>query len=269
MSDETTNHNWLLQAGNGQLDLRTGELKARPEPPTTGSPGSPGVPPVPPHSSRLAAYPPISPAARVKKDGGTRGTWGDPGDPPSEPLPTSLPDPDLQLRFLEALSSSGSVPEAARVVGIAPRTPRRWARDDDAFAKVMTKAKEVGMLVRLDVMEQEADRRAMEGVEKPVYQGGRLVGTRREYSDLLLIFRLKRADPAYRDSYPLVHVGQQVNIRVNFANGTASEFGADGAIRELDEQGRVVRTMSPDEYRARYKQSIALPAPPPSGGPDA
>ena len=41
------------------------------------------------------------------------------------------------------------------------------------------------------VLEPEAIRRTVEGVEKPVYHQGRQVGTVREYSDTLLIFLLK------------------------------------------------------------------------------
>jgi hypothetical protein len=42
-----------------------------------------------------------------------------------------------------------------------------------------------------DKLESEARRRAIEGVEEPVYQGGQLVGTRMVYSDSLLALLLK------------------------------------------------------------------------------
>ena len=49
-------------------------------------------------------------------------------------------------------------------------------------------------------MEREAYRRAVKGVEKPVYRGGQLVGTIREYSDSLLMFLLRARRPElYRD----------------------------------------------------------------------
>ena len=51
-----------------------------------------------------------------------------------------------------------------------------------------------------DMLEDEAVRRAKDGVERPVYQGGKLVGHVQEYSDTLLIFLLKGARPEkYRD----------------------------------------------------------------------
>lgn len=44
-------------------------------------------------------------------------------------------------------------------------------------------------------MEDEAFRRAVNGTEKPVYQGKELVGHVREYSDTLMIFMLKARRP--------------------------------------------------------------------------
>ena len=53
----------------------------------------------------------------------------------------------------------------------------------------------------VQVLEDEAIRRAYEGVERPVSQGGKKVGVVQEYSDTLLIFLLKGARPnKYRDN---------------------------------------------------------------------
>jgi hypothetical protein len=46
-----------------------------------------------------------------------------------------------------------------------------------------------------DVLEAEAWRRAVEGVERPIVSGGKVVTTVREYSDTLLIFLLKGRRP--------------------------------------------------------------------------
>ena len=46
------------------------------------------------------------------------------------------------------------------------------------------------------MLEDEAKRRAYEGVKKPVYQGGKRVGYVQEYSDTLLIFLLKGTNKA-------------------------------------------------------------------------
>jgi hypothetical protein len=47
----------------------------------------------------------------------------------------------------------------------------------------------------LDALEEEARRRAVDGVLEPVYQGGEKVGTIRKYSDALLMLLLKGKRP--------------------------------------------------------------------------
>jgi hypothetical protein len=57
-------------------------------------------------------------------------------------------------------------------------------------------------------LEDEAVRRAYEGVERPVFQGGKQVGVVREYSDTLLIFLLKALRPEkYRGVVPKTRRG--------------------------------------------------------------
>ena len=45
----------------------------------------------------------------------------------------------------------------------------------------------------------ECDRRALEGWDEPVYRKGQVMGIVRKYSDVLLIFRMKKLDPSYRE----------------------------------------------------------------------
>ena len=59
-----------------------------------------------------------------------------------------------------------------------------------------------------DALEAEARRRAVEGVRKPVYYRGEIVGTVKEYSDTLLIFLMKGAMPEkYRENVKIEHTG--------------------------------------------------------------
>lgn len=46
-----------------------------------------------------------------------------------------------------------------------------------------------------DILEAEAWRRAVEGVEEPVYQGGKEVGRIQRYSDTLMVLLLKGHKP--------------------------------------------------------------------------
>jgi hypothetical protein len=73
----------------------------------------------------------------------------------------------------------------------------RWRQSDPSFAQSCSEAMEAGT----DVIEQEARRRAVEGYDRPVYQGGTLVGVVRVYSDMLaaLLLRGRRAE-VYRDT---------------------------------------------------------------------
>lgn len=94
--------------------------------------------------------------------------------------------------MLAALSASGNVRLAAESAGIHRSMHYTWLRHDERYAEAVTAAMEEAA----DRLEEEARRRAVEGVEEPVYQGGKRVGTIRRYSDTLLIFLLKGARPA-------------------------------------------------------------------------
>lgn len=78
-------------------------------------------------------------------------------------------------------------------------------KEDTKFADGWESALDEGM----DWLELEARRRAVEGTLKPVYQGGKKVGTVREYSDILLIFLLKGGKPdKYRERRSIEHSGK-------------------------------------------------------------
>lgn len=98
--------------------------------------------------------------------------------------------------MIQALCRTGIVGEAAREVGIHRDTHYEWVKQDPKYAAEVEHAMESA----IDLLEAEAKRRAYEGVEEPVYQGGKQVGTIRKYSDTLLIFLMKGARPEkYRD----------------------------------------------------------------------
>lgn len=68
------------------------------------------------------------------------------------------------------------------------------------FAEAWDAAKRIGV----SALEDEAHRRAFEGVDKPVFYKGDECGSIREYSDLLAVFLLKAHDPAkYRENSKL------------------------------------------------------------------
>lgn len=98
--------------------------------------------------------------------------------------------------FFQALATGKTVSDACRKAGYARRSVYEWKADDEEFATRWREAEERA----LELMEKEADRRALKGVLKPIFQGGEKVGQVRVYSDTLLIFRLKAIAPEkYRE----------------------------------------------------------------------
>lgn len=108
-------------------------------------------------------------------------------------------------RFLLALEQTASVVKACELASIGRSTVYDWRDNDPEFAKDWDAAIERGC----DALEDEAVRRAHEGYDRPVYQGGERVGVIREYSDTLLIFLLKGRRPnKYRDRGTFEHTGK-------------------------------------------------------------
>ncbi len=93
--------------------------------------------------------------------------------------------------FLDGLSAGLSVTGACEQAVIGRRTVYEWREQDPDFAANWDAALEAGT----DILEDEARRRAVEGVEEPVFYQGKPVGQVRKYSDVLLIFLLKGRRP--------------------------------------------------------------------------
>lgn len=79
--------------------------------------------------------------------------------------------------FLNAIAAGCSVRAAADAAGAAFDKPHIWREQDSAFAERWQFAEEAGT----DLIEEEAYRRAVTGVEKPIYRGGEVVGHVADY----------------------------------------------------------------------------------------
>jgi len=111
--------------------------------------------------------------------------------------------------FLAALAAVGNVSEAAKAAGVSRAFVYTERKADPAFAALWDDALDSAA----DVMEREAFRRAVEGVDEPVFGptgrglGSGEIGTIRKYSDTLLIFLLKGARPnKYRETTRNINV---------------------------------------------------------------
>jgi hypothetical protein len=98
--------------------------------------------------------------------------------------------------FMSELAQTGSARRAARTSGYGRTQLYLRRQTDAAFAEAWDDA----VSTYVEALEAEADRRAVEGVVKPVFYLGEQCGEVRQYSDTLLIFRLKALRPEmYRD----------------------------------------------------------------------
>jgi hypothetical protein len=104
---------------------------------------------------------------------------------------------DLRQRlFLAAFARVPRIGRAAKAAGVSTVTVWHWRNrpDDLAFQAAFARAYQLG----IEAAEGELWRRGVEGVEKPIYQSGRMCGTVREFDTGALTFALKAN---YREKY--------------------------------------------------------------------
>lgn len=142
------------------------------------------------------------------------------------PEPTELTALKLEA-FLKNFARTGNVSKACKASKLSRQAYYDHKKADPDFAQRVKEAEEAFV----ESMEAEADRRAMKGTLKPVFHLGKEVGHIRQYSDTLLIFRLKALRPdKYRERAEVEHKGEgvisiQINAPANVAD--ARDPGAD------------------------------------------
>jgi hypothetical protein len=109
------------------------------------------------------------------------------------PLQYGLKATDENKEIVLAMLANGATyGAAAAAIGAHRRTIMKWSDNDEEFAERWNNAVEEG----IDRLEQEAIRRARDGVKRPVFYMGQVVGYVQEYSDSLLKFLLEAKRPA-------------------------------------------------------------------------
>ncbi len=109
----------------------------------------------------------------------------------------NIPTPARYDIVLDVLRATGQFNSAADRAGIPISALKRWRENDTSFDARCEQAREA----YADTLEREADRRAVQGVEREVFHRGEIIGTKVEYSDPLLMFRLKALRPGvYREN---------------------------------------------------------------------
>lgn len=109
---------------------------------------------------------------------------------------------NLETLFLEGLSHGYSVTASAWTIGVHRLTMYRWRsasemtrQEDGSYTDDFCVRWDASIECGVDTLEDEARRRAERGVDRPVYQGGVMVGTVTEYSDTLMSLLMKGNRP--------------------------------------------------------------------------
>jgi len=104
--------------------------------------------------------------------------------------------PLVQANFLRIFAQQGNVLQAALRAGVDRSTIYKWKDEDEEFAERYKLALDDVN----DRLRAEMWRRAVKGVRKPVYQGGKLVGHVQEYSDGLIGLLARAHMPEFRQA---------------------------------------------------------------------
>jgi hypothetical protein len=144
---------------------------------------------------------------------------------------------ELKARFLDYYAKSGLFMEAAKAVNISYLTAKRHYDVDKEFSRLVDAAKEVFN----ESLEHEAHRRAVKGVNEPVFgtvstlvdkadgKGKKVlkttgkVGVKRKYSDTLLQFIMKKHMPEYRENMTINQNVRGVMITGQIPKATMEE----------------------------------------------
>lgn len=145
--------------------------------------------------------------------------------------------------ILRVIASTGSAIQAAKQQGCSFQAVYQLRQRDDEFARGF----ELAMAEYQVKLEEECDRRAYEGTNHPVIHQGEITDTYKTYSDTLLMFRLKKLDPSYRDSTKIELTGKDRgpietkndNFDIDaytklFTATVAGAFGTDGIQKQVD-----------------------------------
>lgn len=98
---------------------------------------------------------------------------------------------ELKMVFCRAYAQRGIIREGTTAAGISRRTYLRWRKEDEAFNEACNEAKQMAV----DLIEQEAMRRAIDGFDRPVIYKGEITDTYKDYSDSLLTMLMKGNKP--------------------------------------------------------------------------
>jgi len=140
----------------------------------------------------------------------------------SKSLAKSLTVADARRKtYLASLAKTGCVHESAKAAGITTMAVSLWRHTKNGLEFV-----EQEKLAReqfVERLEKEMIRRAVEGVEETVWFKGQKVGTKKSYSDVLLIALAKANSQKYADSLRIGGSDQPIRVLSMGVNLDAKE----------------------------------------------
>ena len=99
--------------------------------------------------------------------------------------------PEFKEAFIKLLGDLPNITAVSRLLGITVNNVMEARKKDPEFDQAVKDAISEGY----DMIEEEARRRAVDGVLEPVFYRGEQIGDVRRYSDTLLIFLLRGCKP--------------------------------------------------------------------------
>jgi len=154
-----------------------------------------------------------------------------------------------QGKFLSAYVIDGRIKASAEMAGIHPSTVYFWRKEgsklySEEFVKAFAIAQELAVYLYEDAITE----RGVHGYKRGVWHQGIRVGEETHYSDNLLMFKAKAAQPEkYRDYYEVKHTHSGTVDIVNRIAGLSDEEMRELAevkikpkLKEYDEDGEVI-----------------------------
>jgi hypothetical protein len=119
-------------------------------------------------------------------------------------VPASVAGDQTLVAYLEALSQTGRVMESCRAAGFTWDQMNKHRQRTKGFADL----EDAAMEVYRDTLRREVHRRAVEGIEKPVYYRDQRIdqpGESKVFSDKLLEMLVKRHCPEFQEKVQVDH----------------------------------------------------------------
>jgi hypothetical protein len=123
--------------------------------------------------------------------------------------------PEVREAFISMLGEIPNVTVISKLFGVHPSNVYRMREKDESFDNACREAMNQGY----DLIEEEARRRAVDGVDEPVFFQGELVSTQKKYSDKLLLALLKAYKPKKFNPGAKISVGDGEKISMTFNIG--------------------------------------------------